>query len=386
MSSTRIDDLDIRVRDALTSWKKLDTIDVKILEGVTQLGPRNLSHVAKSTQLPHTTVRFRVSRMTRDALLFLHLTPNTANMGLKRAVVFIEAAFGYETSLMDFLKINDFWMFLCPIYGQFEGSAGIWAVPYDKAREFQEFLKKLQDAGVARKIEVLWTTSFHNVSVSSRWFDESEEAWAFDWDEWLEEAETIEGELPSILVEPKDWPVNVDYTDLLIIKELENDARMTLPEISDKLEVPLSKIKYHYHEHVLKRDLVAGYQVEIYRFPFPLCEILFFKFEFDDQEKLDKFALSLLDKPIAINIGKVLGKNELISHIFLPKWQLRRFIRALSILAKRGRLKKYTYYIQDMYNTLRETIPYEHFKNNIWTYNHKHQLDEIKRLHKKSSN
>ncbi len=383
MSSTRIDDLDIRVRDALTSWKKMDAIDVKILEGVTQLGPRNLSQVAKSTRLPHTTVRFRISRMIRDALLFLHLTPNTSNMGLKRAVVFIEAAFGHETSLMDFLKVNDFWVFLCPIYGPFEGSAGIWEVPHDKTREFQQFLGNLQDMGVAGKIEVLWTTSFHNVSVSSRWFDAEEEAWAFDWEEWIDEVEAIEGELPRILAEPRDWPVNIDYTDLLIIKELEIDARKTLPEISEKLGAPLSKIKYHYHEHVMKRDLVGGYQVEIYRFPFPLCEILFFKFEFDDHEMLERFALSLLDKPIAINIGKVLGEEALVSHVFLPKWQLRGFIRALSILAKRGCLKKYSYYIQDMYNTLRETIPYEHFKTNKWIYNHEYHIDELKRLYHK---
>lgn len=237
--------------------------------------------------------------------------------------------------------------------------------------------------GVAGKIEVLWTTSFHNVSVSSRWFDAEEEAWAFDWEEWIDEVEAIEGELPRILAEPRDWPVNIDYTDLLIIKELEIDARKTLPEISERLEAPLSKIKYHYHEHVTKRDLIGGHQVEIYRFPFPLCEILFFKFEFDDHGKLERFALSLLDKPIAINIGKVLDEEALVGHVFLPKWQLRGFIRALSILAKRGCLKKYSYYIQDMYNTLRETIPYVHFKNNKWIYDHEYHIDELKRLYHK---
>ena len=383
MSSLEIDNLDIRVRDALTSWKKLDAVDVDILEGISQLGPRNLFQVAKKIQLPHTTVRFRVMRMVQDSLLFLHLIPDISKMGLERAVVFTEAAFGFETSFLDFLRINDFFAFLCPIYGRFEGCAGIWTIPHDKTKEFQAFLSHLQDMGVAKNVEVLWTTSFHNISVSGRWYDEEEEAWAFSWGEWLNEVETIQGELPKILDEPEDWPLNVDYTDLLILKELEIDARKSMPEISQRLGMSLPKIKYHYHEHVAKRGLIGGHQVEIYRFPFPLCEILFFKFEFDDHDKMKRFALSLMDKPIAINIGKVIGENALISHIYLPKWQLRRFIQALSTLAKKGCLKRYQYYIQDMYNTFRETIPFENFKDNKWSYNHDSHIENIKMLYDK---
>ena len=380
MTMAELDDLDIRVRDALTSWKKLDAIDVKILEGISQYGPRNLSQVARSAGLPFTTVRFRVNRMHRDSLLFLHLTPNLANLGLNRAVVFMEAAPGFEVDFMDYLKINDFWVFLCPIYGQYEGCAGIWTIPYERMGEFHEFLQALQDAGVSRRCEVHWTTSFHNISVSSRWFDEGEEAWNFNWDEWIDEVGSIQGELPPILDEPESWPVRADYTDLLVIKELENEARLTLPEVSEALDVPLSKVKYHFHEHIAKRGLIGGYQVEIYRFPFPLCEIFFMIFEFDSEEKMRRFALSLLDKPIAINIGKVLGRNALVSHVFLPKWQFRRFIRALSILAKGGHIRQYHYYIQDMYQTLRETIPYEYFKDGIWSYNHEEQILKIKQL------
>jgi len=140
MSSMEIDNLDILVRDALTSWKKLDTVDVNILEGISHLGPRNLLQVAKKIQLPPTTVHFRLMRMLKYSLLFLHLNPDISKMGLKRAVVFMEAASGFETSFLDFFKVNDFWVFLCPIYGRFEGCAGIWAIPQDKTTEFQSFL------------------------------------------------------------------------------------------------------------------------------------------------------------------------------------------------------------------------------------------------------
>jgi len=375
-----LDNLDIIVRDASSSWKRLDSIDVKILEGITRLGPRNLLQVGELIQVPHATVRFRLKRMLESSNLFLHLVPNTNNMGLKRAVVFIEAATGCEFDLLDFLKVNDFWVFLCPIYGKFEGYVGIWTIPCEKVSEFNAFLLKLQEIEVARDIECIWTTPFHSISVSSRWFDSDEKTWLLKWSDWIEEIENIEDKLPSLLCEPKDWPMEVDYTDLSIIAELENDAILSLSEISKILDLPRSTIKYHFYQHIQRRDLIGGYSVEIYRYPFPICEILFFKFDFDSYEKMRKFALSLLDKPIAISMGKVHGENSLISHIFLPKRELRRFIRALVILVKKGLMKSYHYYIQDMYRTMRETIPFEHFKNGEWSYSLDDQLKKIDNL------
>jgi hypothetical protein len=147
--------------------------------------------------------------------------------------------------------------------------------------------------------------------------------------------------------------------------------------------MPVSKVKYHFHNHIQKRDLIAGYQVEVYRYPFPLCEIAFFKFDFSNNESLVRFVISLLDKPIAINIAKVLGENSLIIHVFLPRRELRRFIRTLSELLKSGFLKSYHYYFQDMHQTWRETIPFEHFMDSEWQYSLVEQLEKIDHLSKK---
>ena len=370
-------DLNVFVRDALSSWRRLDLVDVRILEGISRFGPRNLTQVAQSIDLPQTTVRFRVERMLNNSFLFLHLVPNTSKMGLRRAVVFVEASPGHDLDLVDYLRANDFWVFMCQIYGKIEGSASIWTVPNEKVREFESFLDRLQEIGVAKNFEILWMTPFHYVPVSGRWFDSKEETWVFKWQEWIKEIENIEGELPQVLTEREKISMSVDHTDLLMISELENNAILTLPELSKILAIPQSKIKYHYYEHVLKRGLVSGYQVETYPYPFPICEIPFFKFEFNNPEDLRKFSLSLLDKPIAINIGKVSGEDTLISHVYLPKWELRKFTRALSILVKRGLMRRYEYYLQDMYQTLRESIPFEHFDNGEWIYHLDQQLKKI---------
>lgn len=380
MKQINNDFLDIRVRDAHTAWKKLDEVDVNILQGISELGPRNLNLIAKRLKMPTTTLRYRVKRMLEDSILFLHLNPYHTHMGLKKSVVFVEASPGYEDMLLDCLRVNDFWILLCRIYGPYEGCCGVWTIPMDKTRDFETFLQSLIDLGVARSVEVIWSTCFEGIPVKSRWFNEEGSAWTFNWHEWIHEVETIEGELPSTLVEPEDWPIRVDYEDLLIIKELEKDGRLTLTDLSKKLGIPQEKLKYHFREHVSKRDLIEGYQVEIYRFPFLISEYLFFIFEFNSYEEMAKFALSLHDKPFPIWLGKVLGENALITQLCLPKLEFRKFISTLSILVTKGFLKRYRYVIEDMFQVWRQTIPYEYFKNERWDYEGGKHLKELREI------
>jgi len=81
--------LDIRIREAFTKLKKLDDIDLKILQGLSLHGSRNISSISNHLKLPTTTVWYRLNRMLSDSILFLHSTPNYSKIGLKPAFVFL---------------------------------------------------------------------------------------------------------------------------------------------------------------------------------------------------------------------------------------------------------------------------------------------------------
>jgi len=377
MKKTNIEIVDKKFRDAFATLGKIDDVDVKILEALSLLGPRNLALIAKHLEMPPTTVRYRVCQMLDDSILFLHLNPYHTNMGLRKALVFVEAVQGYENLLLDCLRVNDYWLYLCRIYGPYEGWGGIWTIPNGNVDDFNFFFYSLIDFGVAKSVEINWTTCHEGIPVKSRWFSIEENSWVFNWDEWIREVETIEGDLPFTLVEPDDWPIKVDYEDLLIIKELEKDGRKPLTEISKILNIPIETVKYHFREHISKRGLIEGYQIEISRFPSLISELLFFKFEFDSYDNFKKFALSLHDKPFPVHLGKVIGENALTSHIYLPKKEFRKFIDALSTLIRKGLLKQYRYVIQDLFLQWRETIPYQHFKNGMWKYDRDRQREEL---------
>lgn len=372
-----MENLDARIRDAFSAWGKLDELDIKILQGLSLLGPRNLAKIAEHVKEPTTTVRYRVQRMLSNSILFLHMNPYHTYMGLKKNVVFVEAMPGLEDVLLECLRVNDFWLLLCRVYGPYEGCAGTWTVPPERTQDFIDFLNFLIEIGVARSYELNWSTCFEGIPVTSRWFNSEENTWLFNWDEWISEVESIEGKLPLTLIEPDDWPIKVDYEDLLIIKELEIDGRKTLTDISRKLGLPLETLKYHFREHVIKRGLVEGYQVEIYRSPSLVSENLFLKVEFDSHEKFKKFALSIHDKPFPIFMGKVLGEHALITQVYMAKWEFRRFIKALSILIQKGLVTRYSYVITDIYQVWRETIPYQHFKDGSWDYDPGKYREEV---------
>ena len=361
--------IDKQIRDAFSTQNKLDELDVQILEGLSVLGPRNLSKIAKNLGAPSTTVRYRVQKMLSNSILFLHLKPYHTYMGLKKTIVFMEATPGNEDVLLESLRVNDFWRYLARAYGPYEGCVGIWTIPKKNVDDFIGFLDHLMDINVARSYEINWSTCFEGVPVLHKWFDSKQKAWFFDWESWMRDVKTIEGKLPITLIEPDDWPIKVDYTDLLIIKELEIDGRRTLTDISKKLGIPLETVKYHFREHVSKRGLVEGYQIEIYRSPSLVSENIFFKFEFDSYEKYKKFALSLRDKPFPFFMGKVLGENALLTQVYLSKWEFRKFIIAVSDLIKQGLVSKYHYVITDVFQMWRETIPYQHFVDGKWDYN-----------------
>lgn len=360
--------------------KRLDNVDLRILEGLSEYGPRNITKVAKKLCIPRGTVLSRIKHMSSSFYLRLLTTVYHTNLGMKKAVVFAKATPGQEEVLMECLKVNKFYIYLNRCFGKFEGCVGIYVVPSEHTTEFKDFLTEIEKLGITQNIELFWSTCFHTVNPTGSWFDEDKETWVFPWEKWLDEVSSSESELPYTLKDPASFSLKADETDLFIIKELEKDATVSLTTIAKKFGTTLQNIRYHYETHVTKHGLIETFQIAILPFDRATSDMLFFVFKFSDNEKMSKFARSLLDKPFVFILGKILNENALVSQICLPRPEFRNFIDALSKLARRNLLKNYEYVFQDIRpgKWSRETIPYELFKNGRWTYEH---LQHIKTLH-----
>jgi DNA-binding Lrp family transcriptional regulator len=171
-----------------------------------------------------------------------------------------------------------------------------------------------------------------------------------------------------------------DEIDIFILKELEKDAMKDLTEIGKMLGISQQLASYHYNKHIISRNLIECFNIVFRQFDLTVSDMFLFIFKFDSSRKLAKFANSLVDKPFARSIGKVLGKNTLIVLIYLPKLEFRRFIDVLSGLVRKGVIQSYDYVIQDLRNVVRQTISYEYFKNGKWIYDHREHVRKLQSL------
>lgn len=364
--------------------KLLTAIDIKMLQALHDIGPRNLSKVARITGISRKTLMLRIKRMQSDPQFFLrmHTSVYHTNLGLRKCVVFVEAEPGMERLLFDCLLINGFWIYVCRSYGRGEGCTAVYAIPTEHCMEFEEFMHEIKRLGVAKNVQIIWSTCFQSGRITSEWFDDCQENWVFQWDNWIKEVQTQTTELPYTLVDPETYCNYADETHVKMLELLEADATTSMREISKKLGISPQLARFHYQKHLIGKNIIEGYEIFVMRYGDRHYFMAYFTITFHNYETFARFTRSLLNKFFTITLGKMYGENGLIVEVFLPHEEFRKFIDTLSKMVKMKLVRSYEYAIQDLRVRIRQTIWPQFFKGNSWIYDHKNHI-EI--LHQKVS-
>jgi len=362
--------------------KRIDLQHLKTVEALEVEGPRNITKVARKLGIPAETLRKRVRRMASQFSWQFHLNIYHTYLGLKKAIVFAQAIPGYEDLLFDCLKTNDFWLYVNRCYGMSEGCVALYTIPSSNSGDFEEFVRQLEEKGVASHAQIVWSTCFHYVHQTTNWFDKTSKTWDFQWDKWSRELPKQSTKLPYTLRDPEEFPTKADKTDLLILKELEKNPLVRMTELAQKIGISQQLAAYHYLRHIQEQNLIASFAIVHPYFDKASSDYFLFILEFDTNETFAKFTSSLLDKPFARGLGKVLRANTLIAHLYLPRAEFRKFVDHLSSLIKAKMLKNYSYVIQDLEKGSRQTISYEYFERKKWKYDHEKHLRNLEKAAK----
>ncbi len=357
--------------------KRLDSVDIRIIEALGVYGPRSISKLAKRINVPVSTVRDRIKNLKSRFSLYLKASVYHTFIGLKKAFVFAKAPPGHEKTLWESMKANGYWLYLTARYDTPESFYGIYGVPIDHTREFEQFLEQIEKLKIAQNIDLFWSTCIQTVSLTENWYNHESERWNFEWSKWIESIENKGTTLPYTLVESKSYPQKADSIDITILKELQKNAECKLCDIAKLLDVSPQTVQYHFKNHVIEKGFIEGYQVFLLHFE-AASDSYCFRFNFHDEKNMAKFALSLREKPFVRSIGKIFGKNALFVHIYLPREEFRGFTDSLSKLVRKGLLKSYDYVIEDRSRKQLQTISYEFFKDKSWIYDHE---EHMKKLH-----
>jgi DNA-binding Lrp family transcriptional regulator len=355
---------------------KLRNLDVAVLEGLALYGVRNKSKLAAQLKISLGVLNRRIKHLRSHFSLCILGNLYHTNIGLRKVFVTAEAQPGYEEFLYECLKANPYWLYVSQCVGA-PKCLTIYGIPVGRENEFAEFMHRLGKIKQVRNVDFLWSTCIQTINVTSSWFDRTTEQWIFPWDSWLKEIESSPLNLPYTLKEPEAYPQKADWTDIMILKELEKNSRVKLKEIANMLNLSLQVIKYHYEKHVIKEQMFDCPQIVANHYRDLSPDTYYFRFSFENSQNLAKFANSLNNKPFARAAGKVYNQNQLFVQIYLPKQQLRNFIETLSKLVKAGFLVSYEYLIMDSQKREKQTISYEYFKGNNWEYDNRKYLQSL---------
>jgi len=358
-------------------FKVLDPINAKIIEGLGRYSPKNISSLAKSIGLPSTTVAFRIKKLLGEGYLKVNAKLNSPNLGLMKAVLFADTKHGLEDRLFSAIENVGYWTYIAPCYGKFNGFYAVFSFPAAYKEKLEDYLDNAKLLGIMSDYVFHWTTNIYAVSPNFNWFNFKKRAWSFPWEKWVEEILKASGNLPECLRDPRIYAVGVDEIDLLMLKEMEKNGTIGFTELAEVVKITPQGVRNRYHQHIVKRGLIAEYEIAIFPYPLQSSDLCGIFLDFEDEEFLAKFVNTLQNKPFILNYAKVIGQNSLVVHSYTPKIEFSNFIESLKRLIERGVLRDFFHVTLDVASFRRQTVSYEYFKDGKWIFDHEEKIKKL---------
>lgn len=229
----------------------------RIVEAIKEVGPRNISEIARIARLPIETVRYKIKKQLKDKGIFIHLNVNYGRLGLKRYWLNLYFTKEFEGKINSFFKafIEGGYLTYYARTLPTGGFIGLLSLPPKFRKEYTELLDRLVEYNVLADFDVWELAWMRHVSMRQEYYDFESSKWIINWKEVAEESVKIE----EMRVEVK--PAKIDKLDLKILAYLQSNAFLPLTKIARMLGENSKKIRYHYLNHVVRNGLIDRYVI-----------------------------------------------------------------------------------------------------------------------------
>ena len=361
------------------AYDLLDLTNAKILSAMSQVSPRNLTHVAKSCELPVSTVHDRV-RELEEAMrtAICRAQPCYSRLGLRRFLL-VANPFMQGQDLSELLKITNYWTSVSSCEGPFS-SHSIHAVPDHKAAQFRELVEEFRKLRAIRDYNLIEIGESYAFFPSLQYFDAKTHSWQFAWDRWSEEL--LHARPQQSITDPTDYTLLADADDITIIAELEVNGRKTFTDIAAQLtpRVTPQAVKMRYDRRILGQGLISQYIVRVWLFPIQTTALREVHLHFYSKNTCDAFFSYVGTLPFTHSVTKVLGQNSLIVRVMIPYEESDNFLEFLNGLSRQGFVASFSSLRILMPNRQTQTISPEEFQDDVWQFNAVSYLHKAKVL------
>jgi DNA-binding Lrp family transcriptional regulator len=357
--------------------KQLDETNIKILTAMWKFGPRNLLEISRRTSIPFTSVYHRVARLEAKSNRVVALIPQVSKLGMVRAVVLATASPGSEDMVTAALKIPNLWRSVNRCEGTFT-HLSVHVVPVKFLKQFKTYVRQLSELNVITQSKMFLTGEYIPNFPDFRYYDPASNQWTFKWGQWLAGL----GKKPSKTIEdPVNYAMLADKKDLLIVKELEKNARRSFADLAPLLGISLQGVKYHYDRKLVQTRIVKYFGFDVWPYPEEVSAYHEVLLKFTSTQAMNKFFSLVSELFFVLGVAKVLRQNALLVRTYTLQTQVSSMFAFLSQMAREGVLESYSSVRQVFTDREVQTISYELFDEaNGWTFDLKKCLSELSKL------
>jgi len=357
--------------------KQLDRTNVKILSAMRKYGPRNLLEVSRRTGIPFTSVYHRVAKLEAKSKRVAKLVPQVSALSLVRVLVLVSANPGCEDKVTDALKVPNY----CRSVNRCEGPFthfSVQLIPEKFLKRFGQYVRRLQDLDLITKLSIIPTGEYIPNFPNFNYYNPAKNEWTFKWSPWL----TAMSRKPTeIIADPESYDLRADKKDLLIVKELEKNARKSFAELSPLLGISLQGVKYHYDKKLVPAGIVRYFAFDVRPYPEEVSAYHQIVLNFKNTQDMNRFFSLVRELFFVVGVAKILNRNGLVVGTYILQNLVPSLYTFLSEMAQEGHLESYSAIRQNLVDGDDQTIPYELYdEEKGWDFNLKKYSAELSRL------
>lgn len=307
--------------------RETDNKIAKLAEAVSKHGFK-YTRLAEETGLPISTCRYILLKVFPSLGLLVQANVDFGRLGLKRVLAilsFTERGEGFATFLLDHLARTGYLTYFTRLLPS-RRYLTIFGIPPSELTRFNSYLNLLRKDGVLENYRVTPLWNLIRLKFKGRYYDAGARAWKIPWDE----LKPGNSELP-----PREYaekPASIDFIDLKILEELQQNALTKMNTMARNLGLSRVTISAHLHQHVLGYRLLTGFSV----FWFPINDVreslilLTTQIQAKSSEEMEKI-YSVIDS-IPYSLATALSEDlkELFTFYVVPALDLQNMILYMS--------------------------------------------------------
>ncbi len=358
----------------------LDETNFRITQNIREYGPRNLQRVARKARIPYPTVHARVSKLEKQGILRTWASPSYSKIGLIRAIVLLTPIPGKDLVAGEALEIPGYWLRIMRCMGECNGYYSIHAIPEANRSDFQQYLDHLVASNVARDYRIYWLDDQQTSIPNFEYYDTSKEKWRFEWETWLRQLSGNKLSKPLTTSRQKPSKPAFDKKDLVILKELIKNARVTLADLARMLGTTVPGAKYRF-DKIKEKGLIHEFVVEFLPYSPEISDLYEVRLDFKNEESLTSKTSAFLALPFTLHQSRIRGMNSLAARVYLPRGEMSNLNTLLSGLARKGILTNFACLLLDPSSIKAQTFSYEYYDDEHgWHYDNNDYISRLQNL------